>query len=584
MLAPFVDALGTPVPAGERVPHEPPMRVLFIYPNLYTQMGFNHGLASLSACLKERGHETRLVNLNENLPPVPSDDDVARTIAEWQPGLIAFSCLTQQYTAAMKLVRALRDRARDQELALPPIIVGGIHPTMVPSEVMSDGLWDHVGVGECEDALVDLVARLERGQSPDDVPHFLSWKGGVRPALADAPPVAAEHWVHNPVGEFPDLRILPIPDYALFDTQRITDQKHGWFGVLSSRGCPYRCTYCLNHKIVDRYHEELERPVNRIGFFRFRPADKLIAELQLVLANYENIGTFIFDDDLFTQNAEHALAICKAYLESGIKVPFVVNSHVKQLDPRVAEALGRAGCRILKLGIESGSPRVRKEVLQRFMSNQDVLGTVESAERFGLHTSGFVMIGLPYETHGERWETVDLLAQSGIGRYRTSLFFPFPGTESYRLSIEGGFLRPEQEITLTNFTDSSCLDFGAEENLFIDKLAACMPWFVNSRMDRFREAPAALRYQPWVERVLAMSLDEWTAFKPSVRELDARLAAEATAAHELHYAIRYNAFMGVRSDYYLAEEAGIEWHTAAALPVPERLRELALSAAAAEVC
>ncbi|MBK8179763.1 MAG: radical SAM protein [Planctomycetes bacterium] len=560
------------------------MRVLFVYPNLYTQMGFNHGLASLSACLLRAGHETRLVNLNENLPPVPTEEDLWRAVRDWGAGLLAFSCLTQQYPAARRLAADLRRRAAREAVTLPPMIVGGIHPTMVPEEVMSDGLWDHVGVGECEDALVELVARIERGSTPDDVPNFLSWKGGLRPAEADRPPVSADRWVHNKVGEFPDLRELPVPDYSLFDTQRITDQKHGWFGVLSSRGCPYRCSYCLNHKIVDRYHEELERPVNRIGFFRFRPAEKLIEELRDVLSRYTGIGTFIFDDDLFTQNPEHALSVCRAYEESGIQVPFVVNSHVKQLDPRVAEALARAGCRILKLGIESGSPRVRKEILQRYMSNKDVLGTVESAERFGLHTSGFVMVGLPYETRAERWETVDLLAQSGIGRFRTSLFFPFPGTESHRLSIQGGFLRPERAATLTNFTESSCLDFGPEENLFIDKLATCMPWYVNSRMDRFRREPAAARYRPLVERVEAMDAAAWEQFKPTVRALDEELARAATRAEELHYAIRYNAFMGVRSDYYLAEEAGIEWSTAAEKPVPDRLRELALAAAANEVC
>jgi radical SAM superfamily enzyme YgiQ (UPF0313 family) len=107
-------------------------------------------------------------------------------------------------------------------------------------------------------------------------------------------------------------------------------------------------------------------------------------------------------------------------------VPFVVNSHVKQLDERVAQALGRAGCRILKLGIESGSLRVRKEVLKRFMTQKDVLETIRSGERHRLHTSGFLMIGLPTETRAERWETVDLLAQSGIGRFRTSFFYPFP--------------------------------------------------------------------------------------------------------------------------------------------------------------
>jgi anaerobic magnesium-protoporphyrin IX monomethyl ester cyclase len=289
------------------------------------------------------------------------------------------------------------------------------------------------------------------------------------------------------------------------------------------------------------------------------------------------------DDDLFTQNVPHALEFCAQYEASGLGVPFVVNSHVKQLDERVAEALPRAGCRILKLGIESGSLRVRKEVLKRHMTQQDILLTVESAERHRLHTSGFVMIGLPGETRAERWETVDLLAQSGIGRFRTSFFYPFPGTDSYRMTIEGGYMRPGSDAALTTFTDGSCLDFGAEENLFIDKLGTLMPWFVNSRMDRFRAAPVAARYAPWIERVLALDHEGWLAFKPNVREFDRELSAAAVEAGEEHYAIRYNAFMGVRSDYYLAEEAGLEWYTAAAKPLHE-LREAALAAAAAEVC
>jgi len=162
------------------------MRVLFVYPNLYTQMGFNHGLASLSACLKRAGHETRLVNLNENLPPVPSREDVLALVRDWRPGLVAFSCLTQQYRAALDLARWLRAETARNGRELPPLVVGGVHPTMVPSEVMADGVWDHVGVGECEDALVELVERLERGERPDDVANFLSWKGGARPPQAAA--------------------------------------------------------------------------------------------------------------------------------------------------------------------------------------------------------------------------------------------------------------------------------------------------------------------------------------------------------------------------------------------------------------
>ena len=552
------------------------MRVLFVYPNLYTQMGFNHGLASLSSVLKAGGHETRLVNLNENLPPVPSYADIYAEVFEWGAGLVAFSCLTMQYDEAVRITRFLRGRASERGETLPPIVVGGIHPTMVPADVMADGVWDYVGVGECEDALLELANRVEAGERPTELANFLAWKG-ERPAATEGEPISSELWLQNPVGEFPDLEALPIPDYGLFDTQRIVDGKGGWFGLMTSRGCPYRCTYCLNHRVIDRYREELGRPVNRLNFFRYRSPEKMIEEIRLVLERYEGIDTFILDDDLFTMNFEHAVAFAEAYRDAGLTTPWVVNSHVKRLDPRLARALAEGGCRILKLGIESGSERVRHDVLKRFMSDEDILETVRTAEAHGLHTSGFVMVGLPGETRAERLETVDLLARSGLGRFRTSLFYPFPGTESHTFAVEGGYIDPERAATLTDFTETSCLDFGAEENLFIDKLATCMPWFVNARLDLDGDAErgrAAPRYRSLVDRILELDREAWELEKPRVREIDEAESRRATRAGELHYSIRFNAFMGVRSDFALAEELGIEWATAAAKPVPDRMREL----------
>lgn len=554
------------------------MRVLFVYPNLYTQMGFNHGLASLSARLRSAGHETRLVNLNENLPPVPSDDEVWELLDEWKPGLIGFSCLSQQYASGLELAHWLRERSRATGRALPPMIVGGIHPTMVPDEVMADGVWDHVGVGECEDALLELVSRIERGEPADDVPNFYSWRGGDRPDVFDESRVAK-----NRVGAFPSLDDLPLPDYDLFETQRILDKKNGWFGALTSRGCPYRCTYCLNHRIVDRYRADSGRSVSDLGFFRFRDPMHVVDELRYVLERFEGIGTFILDDDLFTQNVEHALAFCHAYEESGLGIPYVVNAHVQCLDPRLAEALASSGCRILKFGIESGSPRIRKQILQRHMTNEDILETIAMGESHGIHTSGFVMVGLPGETREDRWLTVDLLARSEIGRFRTSRFFPFPGTESYEAAVRGGHIQPEQEVRLTDFTESSCMDFGAVENLLIDKLATCMPWFVNARAARYREWPSAHRYRRLVSDVLVMASDVWESYRERVRDIDAEVSEDATRAGELHYAFRYNDFMGVRSDYLVGEDLGVEWITAAAKPVPDELKQRALVSAAEEI-
>jgi hypothetical protein len=233
------------------------------------------------------------------------------------------------------------------------------------------------------------------------------------------------------------------------------------------------------------------------------------------------------------------------------------------------------------MGIECGSQRVRSKVLKRHMTQADILETVESAEEYGLHTSAFVMIGLPTETREERLETVDILAESRVGRFRCSYFFPFPGTDSWQMSIDAGQVRVEELAKQTTFTDASVLDFGAAENLFIAKLGRCLPWFVNARLDAFGPAPAARRYRPLVERLLAMQRREWEAFAPTVVEVDREASARCIEAGELHYAIRYNDFMGVRSDFFLAEEEGREWFTAAARPTSA---ELERAAAAQEVC
>ncbi|MFT5830539.1 MAG: anaerobic magnesium-protoporphyrin IX monomethyl ester cyclase, partial [Bacteroidia bacterium] len=337
------------------------MRILFVYPNLNTQMGFNQGLAMISAFLKRAGHETRLVNLNENLPPVPTREQILADIREWKPAVLAASTLSQQYAEARDLVSWLRTRYAELGETPPVFVVGGVHPSMVPEQVMADGVWDHVAVGECEDAMVDLVERVEAGDDAEiaSCSNFLSWKNNQRPL--DSADRIEGAWQRNPVRPFPNISIMPMADYELFDTQRILDSKNGWAGLITSRGCPYRCTYCLNHEVIDTYRADLGAPVRELNFFRFRRPEEVLEEMRFLLGRYDRVNTFIMDDDLFTQNVEHAVAFCDAYIKSGIGVPFVVNAHVKQLDERVANALKSAGCTILKMGIESGSPRVRKE-------------------------------------------------------------------------------------------------------------------------------------------------------------------------------------------------------------------------------
>ena len=176
----------------------------------------------------------------------------------------------------------------------------------------------------------------------------------------------------------------------------------------------------------------------------------------------------IFDDDLFTFDKEWLKGFSAGYRKV-TRMGFVCNAHVRMFDEETARLLKEAGCRIVKFGVESGSDRIRRNVLHRYMTNLDIERSFAAAHKFGLHTSAFVMIGLPGEEKSDVLDTVRLLAKVQPGRFRWTLFFPFIGTKAYEISEEAGAIDLRMMERLDNFTDETCMDLGDEVNLLVHK-------------------------------------------------------------------------------------------------------------------
>ncbi|HET9481772.1 MAG TPA: radical SAM protein [Candidatus Polarisedimenticolia bacterium] len=508
------------------------MKILMLYPNLDAPFGTNHGIAALAGVLKAHGHEFELWHVCEKYRPVPTSAEILEHVRATAPDLIGFSVLSQQYDWAC-------EKSRDLRRALPdlPQVIGGVHCTMVPDEVHRSRLFDYVCVGEGEYALLALMDALERGEPTDRIPNLRLWKG-------DEPVV-------NPVAPFPDLKTLPRLDYDVFDMEAVLAHTRGWMGILTSRGCPYKCTYCFNLEIVDQYVQDgAARGVKE--FLRFFPIDTMMQELQDLTRRYPQIRTFIFDDDLFTLNRKYVQDFCAAYRAAGVGRPFVVNGHVQCFDAGSARALKEAGCRIVKFGLESGSDRVRREVLHRFMTNDDIVRSFEAAHAYDLHTSAFVMFGLPHETRDEILETLDLCAKVKMGRFRWAIFFPFPGTAGYEIAKP--LIDESRMHGLGNYFDGSCLRFGEEHDLFLAKLGKLCNWWVNARSDW----PCAPIYQELVAEVEAMDRATFERRKDELVAYDRELSDELMAKDLTHYAIRYSNVMGVRSDFIRWEQEEME--------------------------
>jgi radical SAM superfamily enzyme YgiQ (UPF0313 family) len=504
------------------------MKILFLYPNVGSQLGFNYGIAHLSAVLKQAGHEVALWQLCDDIEPLPSEKRFISRLRRESADIIGFSVVTNQWPYTKKLAAWAR------KATTAPLVCGGIHTMAAGEEILQSKLFDYIIRGEAEEAFAEFVDKLSKKQDYSNVKNlgFLQ-NNELR---------------FNPLRSLPDLNNLPIKDYDIFDFQKIIDAKNGWTGLMASRGCPFSCTYCFNHQLVSNYREDLGCSFRGLNYIRHFKVEQMINEIEYLLDRYRNISMFIFDDDLFTFYREYVKQFCIAYKKIS-SLPFVVNAHVGFFDDKRARYLADANCSIVKFGVESGSERIRLRILQRRMKNEKIIRAIDTAHQYGLHTSIFLMIGLPDETHADVMATIQLMAKAKPGRYRWSFFFPFPGTKAYELSEQGNYIDHEKMGQMENFTDGSCLNFGPAHDLFLKKVGRVMPWFVNANSD----LAVAGFYQKKVKEILAMDEKAWQKRTFHIEQEDSEISEEFIRQGLSHYAIKYNRFMGVISDYFTVE-------------------------------
>ena len=183
------------------------------------------------------------------------------------------------------------------------------------------------------------------------------------------------------------------------------------------------------------------------------------------------------------------------------------------------------------------------------MTNESIVDAIATVRRHGMHSSVFIIVGFPHEGREDVFDTIKLLGQARPGRFRWTFFFPFPGTKSHQISLDGGYINAEKMERLKNFTDESCLDFDPEHNFLLKKIGRIMPWFVNA----YSDLPVADFYREKIEEVLAMDETEWDRVCATLRDRDQEYSRQHCEQGRSHYAIKYNRFMGVISDYFLHE-------------------------------
>jgi radical SAM superfamily enzyme YgiQ (UPF0313 family) len=385
------------------------MKVLFIYPvppAKYQILRFQQGIGSLSAVLKQGGHQTELLVLSE-----ADRGRIAEAVGRFDPGLVALSLTSGFYRLGCDIARIVSaDHGR-------PVILGGIHPTLCPeASIAADGVFA-ICVGEGEYPLLELCDALDGGRDPTGIRNL--WvKQGARVYRNELRPL------------IDPLDALPYPDREVFRFQDLL-QAYAEAEFMGSRGCPFRCTYCANHALSEIYR-------GKGAYVRFRSVDNLLGEIAAVTARYRNIGFLGFHDDTFTLKPSWLREFAEKY-PARCRFPFWCNATAGSITEETAALLKQAGCYEVRIGVESGNDYIRMEVLEKPVTREQIVQAFRRLRAAGIQTYSFNMVGLPCETPQTIEDTVRLNQEVRPNQVFCSVFYPYPGTRAGELCRRNGW-------------------------------------------------------------------------------------------------------------------------------------------------
>ena len=358
------------------------------------------GLAYLAAVLERAGHTVGVFDFGLT-PHTELADDVGR-VAAFAPDLIGMTAMTNTWYSAVALAGALKS------VVACPIVVGGPHATVFPERVAQEPAVSYVVVGEGEETFLELVGLLERsGMAPRPealgaVRGLCFMHGGALVKTAERPLIA-------------DLDALPFPARHLFDLWAYplyTPDGQRMLTVLSSRGCPYNCSYCFKG-IVGRT-------------YRQRSPANIIAELQSLIDTY-GVRNFYFIDDLFTLDAKRLRAFAEQVIAARLDIRWQCLARVDRVTPDLLRLMHQAGCRQVHYGIESADQAILDRI-GKGITPAMVRRAVDATRAAGIRSKGYFMLGLPGDTEATIRETIAFAADLDLDDAMFSLTTPFPGT------------------------------------------------------------------------------------------------------------------------------------------------------------
>ena len=423
------------------------MKVLLIYPD---NQRYNYmmplGLAYIGGTLRRAGHKVSAIDIDAYKY---TPNEVRAILKKLDYDVVCTGGLITTYHYERWLVSEIKKQKPGAK-----IIAGGNLITSAPTVFMENSVADVGVIGEGEYATLDILKRWESKKPLDDVSGIVFRKDGE---LVETP---KRGYIQN-------LDELPFPARDLFSGEHYTrignviinGKRLRSQGLLSNRGCPYKCTFCCR-----AFGNEV----------RLRDPKAIIEEVKMLKKDYK-IDAFFFCDELFTVSKERVFQVSEAIIASGVNLKWKTVGRINLVDRDAIRIMKRSGCFEIGYGVESGSVKILKE-MKKGLTPQLSHDVIKMTYEEGVNPTFSFMLGMPGDDRETMEETMRL--RKLLNTYRSTpvvnIFYatPYPGTELYENLRKSGKIEDEKQyiealsssglawnflINLTNLPDSELI-------------------------------------------------------------------------------------------------------------------------------
>ncbi len=434
------------------------MKILFLYPNFGGYGKIPIGMALVMTILKNQGHEIDLFDVSfiisdrnfndEQMERVKAvketdtsefynyhshdqiDELFKSKIKSFSPDLVLASIVEDNYRYCHRLLKLVKN-------INPKIltIVGGSTPSIAAKTVIENPYIDYLIKGEAEGPMSEFCSLMEKNEDVTKTPSLWYKKNGV------------VH--HNRLAPLTNMDELPIMDWSLWDDAHFVKAYDGKLyrqgNIEMSRGCPQKCTYCIN----ETWRNEMFESGSKL--IRKKSVRKLIDETKTLKDKY-NLNMFAFADDNFLALTRDKMEEFRVLWKEEIGLPFWLNTTLESVTDWRLAALKDCGCAGIGIGLESGNEWLRNHILKRNTKNgNEVLcNTFNLVKEYGIRLTCNTMIGFPGETKADMFETVKLIKRIQPESYDIAIVAPYMGTPIHTLALSRGLIDADTEPGFVN--------------------------------------------------------------------------------------------------------------------------------------